>query len=213
MLTDTEHPQQTKLIRTYELNVPSVVGFISLQQFDLQKEQLLNPVGFALVRLTGNYYEYTEIAHLVEMPLDREKFINFILSSSEILPFASCFIDKENYIKFNSDHLWQRLSSIKSNQTGKQYPTLRATIRPDDVMYRQKESLNVLLGTDSEKKKYIKKSKSIESTQLIKVGNIGNSAAIDALAGAMDQISKIQKNIYSQIARQQNSNVINYTVA
>jgi len=204
----------TKLIRHYSIASATSICFLSIQTENLKKELIQEPIGIAVLKLIGNYYQAIEISYVQSLQLDRELAIKQILACLPYIYFSDVYTDKDNYIKFNSDKIWSVLTKQFENQQLTQSidnpikaPNLRATVRPSDIVYRQKEVLDGLLLTEK-----MIFANSISEQHKAAINRIGENPIVDAVAGACIEILKIQKQIYIALAKQQNSNVRNFTV-
>lgn len=204
----------TKLIRHYSIASATSLCFLSIQTENLRKELIQEPIGIAVLKLIGNYYQTIEIAYVQTLQLDRELAIKQILACLPYIYFSDVYTDKDNYIKFNSDKIWSNLTKqfdieqvTQCIENPIKAPNLRATVRSSDLIYRQKEVLDGLLLTDK-----MIFANSVTEQQKAAINRIGENPLVDAVAGASVEILKIQKQIYTALAKQQNSRVRNFVL-
>lgn len=182
------------LYQPFERSYQAAAAFLAVAK---DKEQISRPLGFSLVKLIGNYFQIIEIVECIALPLERERVINFILGWFEKTPFDYLAIDQENYLLLNSDRKWNDITRIRSLNTGLKYPSLYTVIRNSDPSIRQLDSLNQLINDGR-----IQTAKSLNFSLDRSVVSVP-APDMDALAGATDQIVRIQKRILSQVADEQ----------
>lgn len=183
--------------RTYQC----ATAFISVAK---DREKVKNPLGLAVVRLIGNYFHIIEIVKMVALPLERGRVFQYLLSWWEQVPFDYFSIDKENYFLLNGDRKWNEvLSAYKQDHhitvEGVRYPSIHTVIRNADPVTRQVDTLNELINDDGRIVSAGSANLNIDRAVISKA----DQPDLDALAGAVEQILKIQRRVLAAVADEQ----------
>jgi len=191
------------------------IGFISflqaanitLNRSSIALSHLSKPVGFALVQIAGNHYEFIEVLEMFDLEIDRPKLINRILTISESWPISNCFIDQsgteQNYIWLNGDRLWTRMvASRKVGNIAGYYPRLKPTIRQSDPEYRQRDQLIPRLKNRAKGSPELIFDEQLKASGIAvsATSNFGESSSLDALAGAVEIAAKAQLRFRAELA-------------
>lgn len=163
------------------------------------------PIGIAVVKLIGNYYEHLECVVLEDRPFEPVRIIDRLLKLSQLLSFNKIYLDKDNYIIFAADQLFNKRKIVFERENpivaarGQQesLPSLSPVQRSENVILRQQLSLTQPIND-----KILHFSKSVnevDKNSILDKSNYGTHAKSDALAIAVTEALKIKNFIYQNI--------------
>lgn len=189
--------------------VPSRVGFIAMQRDKIGESLGAKPVAFALIQVIGERYEKFNLIELAEFTCDRESIVKGVFHAAEQKPFSVVWIDETttepNYTWLNGDRFYTRAAdrariyNFDANRPDYKYPSIRPTVdRGRDLAIRQMTAIVGRIERDE-----IVFNKHIASNAGLKARAIdfGNSPAADALAGALERATQLQRFFRSELNR------------